>query len=209
MANGSESPIPFVMANPSEFARYSTDRESSTPSPIRNNHIRRSSMQSDHSSSQHSSSQNGSLRKRAYSLQQPPVPQRRRSSLRELSMYQQQLMHNNNNGNGVGNGNGSEYYYEPQQSPSAQPVATMSYQQRFQQPSRPNIGPVVSASSIAMERAHSTGNVFDRLSQTPTRASRAKMAYRYSSGSMEELRQQWEAERTSSALSGSYQLPQE
>ncbi|KAG2221922.1 hypothetical protein INT45_013258 [Circinella minor] len=219
MANGSESPIPFVMANPSEFARYSTDRESSTPSPIRNNHIRRSSMQSDHSSSQHSSSQHsssqtGSLRKRAYSLQQPPVPQRRRSSLRELSMYQQQLQHNNNNNNinnnnGNGNGNGNEYYYDPQQSPSAQPVATMSYQQRFQQPPRPNIGPVVSASSIAMERAHSAGNVFDRLSQTPTRASRAKMAYRYSSGSMEELRQQWEAERASSALSGSYQLPQE
>ncbi|KAI8144990.1 hypothetical protein BJV82DRAFT_604431 [Fennellomyces sp. T-0311] len=183
IANGSESPIPMVMANPSEFARYSNDLEPSTPS--RSNHIRRSSMQSDHSSSQHSSA---SLRKRAYSLQQPPVPQRRRTSLRGLSMLQ--------------------YDNEPQ-SPPTQPVATMSYQQRFQQPpQRPTIGPVVSSSSMAMERAHSAGNVFDRLSQTPTRASRAKMAYRYSSGSVEDLRQQWEIERASSALSGSYQLPQ-
>ncbi|KAI9277030.1 hypothetical protein BDA99DRAFT_474946 [Phascolomyces articulosus] len=211
MANGSESPIPFVMANPSEFARYSSDRESSTPSPVRNNHIRRSSMQSDHSSSQHSSSHTGSLRKRAYSLQQPPVPQRRRSSLLQ---QQQQLQLQQQYGNGgVNNNNNNEHYYsyEPQ-SPSAQPMVTMSYQQRFpsqQGPPRPPpLGPVVSASSMAMERAHSAGNVFDRLSQTPTRASRAKMAYRYSSGSFEELRQRWEVERTSSALSGSYQLPQ-
>lgn len=183
---GSESPIPFTVVNPADFSRYTNDRESSTSS-IRSSHFRRSSVQSETSSQQ----SQASLRKRAYSLQQPLPNQsssRRRASLRELMMhhYQQQQQQ------------------QPQQMSNAEyePTMSMSHQQQRQPaPKRPSLGPIPSASTL-MERTPSAGNVFDRLSQTPTRASRAKMAQqRYSSGSMDELRQLWELERASSALS--------
>lgn len=192
-AGGSESPIPYVMANPAEFARYASDRDSSSASSLRSNHIRRSSMQSDNSSSQQSS--NGSLRKRAYSLQQP-VLNRRRGSIR-----------------GIPTG------FSGMEEPNS-PVATASnllyQQQRYHVSSaplpRPHLGPSsIPSTSTAMERSHSGGghNVFDRLAQTPTRASQARMAsHRYSSGSVEDLRQRWEMERIPSALSGTYYGPQ-
>lgn len=166
-------------------------------------------MQSDHSatSSVHQQLQ-GALRKRAYSLQQSPspVPNRRRPSMRELSLM---------GANAAANGYHHQYHPEPEHYDYQVPTATMSYQQRYQQqssqqpPSPQRLGPsiITASASTAMERSSSAGNVFDRLSQTPTRASRAKMAqHRYSSGSIEELRMHWEYERTPSALSGTYNL---
>ena len=112
-----------------------------------------------------------------------------------------------------------QYHAEPEHYDYHQvPTASMSYQQRYQQqshqqqpPSPQRLGPsiITPSASTAMERSSSAGNVFDRLSQTPTRASRAKMAaqqHRYSSGSIEELRMHWEYERTPSAMSGTYNL---
>ncbi|KAI9318100.1 hypothetical protein BX666DRAFT_2026500 [Dichotomocladium elegans] len=211
LVNGTDSPVPYVAG---DIARHHAERETSTTS-IRSNHIRRSSVQSDYSTHSYTGGNNtpsqlqqhhhntnqhlaGALRKRAYSLQQPlAAPNRRRTSMRELSLMGYEGEHQQQQQ--------QQYYYEPQS-----PTTTLSYQQRYQQqqmapPRAPPLGPVPSASST-MERSSSAGNVFDRLSQTPTRASRAKMAHRFSSGSIEELRQQWEYERSSSALSGTYQL---
>ncbi|KAI8368231.1 uncharacterized protein BYT42DRAFT_123129 [Radiomyces spectabilis] len=203
---GSESPIPITMVSPAEFTRYTADRESSTSS-IRSSHLRRSSVQSDYSSSQNSwnqtlsSASQGSLRKRSFSLQQPPVPTRRRASLRELSLL-------GTNGTPMMMPNHSEYDMHHGEPPS--PHATVSYQQQRLLHKRASFGPSAMASmvsmSTAMERCGtpSGGNVFDRLSQTPTRASRAKMSHRHSSSSMDDLRQRWETERTTSAMSGVY-----
>ncbi|KAI8979036.1 hypothetical protein BDB01DRAFT_798988 [Pilobolus umbonatus] len=44
-----------------------------------------------------------------------------------------------------------------------------------------------------------TPSVFDRLSQTPTRSSKAKINHRHSSGSVDELRRRWEVERRSAS----------
>ncbi|KAI9018542.1 hypothetical protein CLU79DRAFT_818917 [Phycomyces nitens] len=208
---GSESPIPMTMVNPSEFTRYATDRESSTSS-IRSSHLRRSSVQSDCSSghSQASSSQSSINRKRAFSLQQPPVPARRRASLRELSLMgtgtvSSKLSHTSSHHSGSDH----DSNYEP-----TSPHVSVSYQQH-----RPTIAqrrsqqfyPTGPGQPLMMERAASASsvtssgnNVFDRLSQTPTRASRAKMAHRHSSSSLEDLRLHWDVERSSSSMSGSY-----
>lgn len=225
---GSESPIPMTMVNPAEFSRYANDRESSTSS-IHSGHLRRASLQSDFSSSQNSfnnnsssgggpptvSSTQSSLRKRAFSVQQPPVQAQqlqqkqanRRASLRELSLKGTggtPMTHSSSSINYM-----SDFDHEP--------TATMSYQrypghqqqqqhhQQQQQQQPPKRLPVVSMST--MDNRASTpsgGNVFARLSQTPTRASQAKISHRHSSSSMDELRMQWELERTSSAMSGSY-----
>ncbi|KAG0165700.1 Kinesin-like protein kif21b [Apophysomyces sp. BC1015] len=200
---GSESPIPMTIVNQADFARYTADRESSTSS-IRSSHLRRSSVQSDYSSSQNSwnhttsSASQGSLRKRAFSLQQPPVPTRRRASLRELSLM----------GGPPGSATNSEY--EPS-SPSL--AATVSYQrgQHYhppppKRPSFNNLSSITSMSTALLERSGTPSghNVFDRLSQTPTRASQAKRSYRHSSGSIEDLRLRFELERSSSGMSGTY-----
>jgi hypothetical protein len=212
-AGGSESPIPMTMVNPAEFVRYANDRESSTSS-IHSGHLRRASLQSDYSSSQNSfsnpsgpptiSSTQSSLRKRSFSVQQSPVqPQqlqyqqqqaRRRASLRELSLKGTNgspMVHTNSTASYM-----SDYDHEG-------PTATMSYQ-RIPQPVKRQ--PLISMSSMDSTRSTTPngGNVFDRLSQTPTRASQAKISHRHSSSSMDELRQRWELERASSAMSGSY-----
>ncbi|KAF7721381.1 hypothetical protein EC973_004810 [Apophysomyces ossiformis] len=205
---GSESPIPMTIVNQAEFARYTADRESSTSS-IRSSHLRRSSVQSDYSSSQNSwnhttsSASQGSLRKRAFSLQQPPIPARRRASLRELSLM----------GGGMGVSPGSTTStseYEPS-SPSL--AATVSYQRNQhyhppppKRPSFTNLSSITSASSALLERCGTPSghNVFDRLSQTPTHASQAKRSYRHSSGSIEDLRLRFDLERSSSSMSGTY-----
>ncbi|KAF7732750.1 Kinesin-like protein kif21b [Apophysomyces ossiformis] len=178
---GSESPIPITMINPAEFAKYTADRDSSTSS-IRSSHLRRSSV-SDYSSSQSQNSYNTNsnsstsqaLRKRAHSLQAPAA--RRRASMRELSA------------------NVTEYEELHYPQPPSSPLASISQQRSTRR----------AAVQPTMERSvtPSTGNVFARLSQTPTRASRAKMAYRHSSSSVDDLRKRWEAgERSSSAMSG-------
>ena len=211
-AGGSESPIPMTMVNPAEFVRYANDRESSTSS-IHSGHLRRASLQSDYSSSQNSLSTSGgahtisstqsSLRKRSFSVQQPPVqPQqlqhqqqqaRRRASLRELSLK-------GTNGSPMIHTNSTLSYMSDFD--GEVPTATMSYQRNPHQAMKRQ--PVMSMSTMDRATTPNGGNVFDRLSQTPTRASQAKISHRHSSSSMDELRQRWELERSSSAMSGSY-----
>lgn len=216
---GSESPIPMTMVNPAEFNRYADDRESSTSS-IHSGHLRRASLQSDYSSSQSnghgggppsiSSTQSSLLRKRSSSVIQPPPVQpqqlqqlqaRRRASLRELSLK-------GTNGTPMVTAHGSlmsqnmEYDYE-----GVQPQVSMSYQRILQQ-AKHQRPPLPSMSTMDSTNSRSStpngGSVFERLSQTPTRASQAKISHRHSSSSMDELRQRWELERTPSAMSGSY-----
>lgn len=216
---GSESPIPMTMVNPAEFSRYANDRESSTSS-IHSGHLRRASLQSDFSSSQNSYNNNGSsgpptvsstqssLRKRAFSVQQPPVQAQqlqykqasRRASLRELSLK-------GTNGSPMTHSSSSINYMSDY---DHEPTATMSFQrypgqQQLQQQQLLKRPPLVSMSTLdSRASTPNGGNVFDRLSQTPTRASQAKISHRHSSSSMDELRMRWELERTSSAMSGSY-----
>ncbi|KAG1087956.1 hypothetical protein G6F42_020429 [Rhizopus arrhizus] len=216
---GSESPIPMTMVNPAEFSRYANDRESSTSS-IHSGHLRRASLQSDFSSSQNSYNNNGSsgpptvsstqssLRKRAFSVQQPPVQAQqlqykqasRRASLRELSLK-------GTNGSPMTHSRSSINYMSDY---DHEPTATMSFQrypgqQQLQQQQLLKRPPLVSMSTLdSRASTPNGGNVFDRLSQTPTRASQAKISHRHSSSSMDELRMRWELERTSSAMSGSY-----
>ncbi|KAG2234587.1 hypothetical protein BDF21DRAFT_375356 [Thamnidium elegans] len=213
-AGGSESPIPMTMVNPAEFVRYANDRESSTSS-IHSGHLRRASLQSDYSSSQNSygntsgpstiSSTQSSLRKRSSSVLQPPAqPQqlqqqaRRRASLRELSLKGingTPMTHTSSTVSHM-----MEYDYEA-------PTPSMSFQRTSgqQTPQHLKRPPMVSASTMVDRASTPTGhNVFARLSQTPTRASQAKISHRHSSSSMDDLRQRWELERTSSAMSGSF-----
>ncbi|KAI9478242.1 MAG: hypothetical protein EXX96DRAFT_650588 [Benjaminiella poitrasii] len=207
---GSESPIPMTMVNPAEFTRYANDRESSTSS-IHSRHLRRSSLQSDFSSSQNSWNHHGSgpstvssqssLRKRSASVLQPPMmPQKlsqptpvRRASLRELSLKGTSASHLT----GLGNHMGENDHEWPTSS-----ISFQRYSSQFQQQAArrtPLAGPIMDRSSTP-----NSGNVFDRLAQTPTRASQAKITHRHSSSSMDELRVRWEHERSSSAMSGSY-----
>ncbi|OAD72759.1 hypothetical protein PHYBLDRAFT_158983 [Phycomyces blakesleeanus NRRL 1555(-)] len=116
----------------------------------------------------------------------------------------------------IGNGSDHDIHgYEPTSPHSPHsPHVSVSYQQhRSTIPQRRSqqFYPTGPGQPLMMERAASTSsvtssgnNVFDRLSQTPTRASRAKMAHRHSSGSLEDLRMHWDLERSSSSMSGSY-----
>lgn len=136
----------------------------SSTSSIRSNHLRRSSVQSDFSSSLNSWNNTSS----SSSLQQHRKP-RHRASLRELSQE------------------GLFEQYPPPLPPSS-PLANYSTQTRQQY--RRQTVPMVEHRSMTPN----SGNVFDRLAQTPTRASRAKMSsQRHSSGSFEELRQRWDS----------------
>ncbi|KAL9540509.1 hypothetical protein MBANPS3_009641 [Mucor bainieri] len=221
---GSESPIPMTMVNPAEFSRYANDRESSTSS-IHSGHLRRASLQSDFSSSQNSSYNNNngssgpptvsstqsSLRKRAFSVQQAPVQAQqlqhkqasRRASLRELSLKGTNgspMTHSSSSINYM-----SDYDHEPTASMSFQRYPGQQQQQQQQQQQVLKRPPLVSMSTLeSRSTTPNGGNVFARLSQTPTRASQAKISHRHSSSSMDELRMRWELERTPSAMSGSY-----
>ncbi|GAN05330.1 kinesin-like protein KIF21A-like [Mucor ambiguus] len=220
---GSESPIPMTMVNPAEFSRYANDRESSTSS-IHSGHLRRASLQSDFSSSQNSynntngssgpptvSSTQSSLRKRAFSVQQPPVQAQqlqykqasRRASLRELSLKGTNgspMTHSSSSINYM-----SDYDHEPTATMSFQRYPGHQQQQLQQQQQALKRPPLVSMSTLDnRSTTPNGGNVFARLSQTPTRASQAKISHRHSSSSMDELRMRWELERTPSAMSGSY-----
>ncbi|CAO3641778.1 unnamed protein product [Mucor fragilis] len=220
---GSESPIPMTMVNPAEFSRYANDRESSTSS-IHSGHLRRASLQSDFSSSQNSYNNNGgssgpptvsstqsSLRKRAFSVQQPPVQAQqlqykqasRRASLRELSLKGTNgspMTHSSSSINYM-----SDYDHEPTATMSFQRYPGQQQQQQQQQQQVLKRPPLVSMSTLDNRATTPNGgNVFARLAQTPTRASQAKISHRHSSSSMDELRMRWELERTPSAMSGSY-----
>jgi hypothetical protein len=175
--------------NANDFTRYAADRDSSTSS-IHSNHLRRSSITSD-SSLQSWNNPTSPARRRAQSLQQQPIisSSRRRPSFRELA-----------------HGGGNREPLEIMSPPS--PYATMSYQRNFRRaPSAtsPNHS-VASNGSSSNERAMTpNGTVFDRLAQVHTQASQAKMAHRYSSSSVDELKSRWpEYERSGSAMSGSY-----
>ncbi|KAI9284931.1 hypothetical protein BC943DRAFT_352770 [Umbelopsis sp. AD052] len=169
--------------NANEFTRYAADRDSSTSS-IHSGHLRRSSITSDTSVQSWTSPS----RRRAQSLQQQPIlsTSRRRPSFRELS-------HGTTIDNNV-------------MSPPS-PYATMSYQRNIRRPpsvTSPNHS--VASNASATERAMTpNGTVFERLAQVHTQSSQAKMAHRYSSGSVEELKSRWaEFERPGSAMSASY-----
>lgn len=203
---GSESPVPITMISPAEFARYAMDRDSSTSS-IRSSHLRRSSLQSDYSSSQSQNSWNntvsttsqGSLRKRANTLQQhqptlppiPPPPPRHRLAALQTNHG---LMPNARE-------NAAEYDVGlqpplPPSSPLANYSVTTRQMKRATMPSTTSTTPTPNNhhQQHNEQRSGTPVNVFDRLSQTPTRASRAKMAFhRHSSGSVDELKRRWDS----------------
>ncbi|KAI8082430.1 hypothetical protein BDF21DRAFT_361565 [Thamnidium elegans] len=181
---------------PPEFGHYVTDHDSSTSS-IRSSHLRRSSIQSDMSSL---SSWNQKTMMRGPSSSHhndvPPAVARR-----EVTMISPLLSHiQPNNENIQTELESFENYHPPQRENS--PLFTNScQQQRLLKRPLPPIMP----SASTFERP-STPTVFDRLAQTPTRASRAKMNYRHSSGSVDDLRRRWELDqkRPSSATEGSF-----
>jgi hypothetical protein len=175
-------------SNSLDFGHYMTDHDSSTSS-IRSSHLRRSSIQSDMSSvsswnqnhgdnsiNTNSSSSNGAVT--------------RISPL--LSHINQQTLNNETN--------------EQQDTNNKQhPFTTSSCQQQQKNLIRRPLPPPLMPSTSTFERP-TTPSVFDRLAQTPTRASKAKMnSYRHSSGSIDDLRRRWELEqRPSSVMSGKY-----
>lgn len=185
---------------PPEFSHYVTDHESSTSS-IRSSHLRRSSIQSDMSSlsswNQKTMMRGSSSHTAAVSaLAEPP-----RATVTRISPLLAHIEQNNQN---IQTELDS---YENYQTPDPQreensPIFTNScLQQRLIKRPLPPIMP----SASTFERP-STPTVFDRLAQTPTRASRAKMNYRHSSGSVDDLRRRWELDqkRPSSATGGSF-----
>jgi hypothetical protein len=190
MNGGSESPLPANVTTPTEFSRYENDRDSSTSS-IYSGHLRRSSIHSDYSSSQNSynhtvSSTQSNSKQRPPSVQYVAVQQspyaRKRNPLRD------------------GSGKGENEYYEHDQDLSSTTFQKGSAGRHQENHKR---SPLSNASNDR-STTPTSGNVFDRLSQTPTRASQAKVAYRNSSSSIDDLRQKWEYERTPSVMSGTY-----
>lgn len=173
--------------NANDFTRYAADKDSSTSS-IRSNHLRRSSITSD-SSLQSWSNATSPARRRAQSLQQQPIisSSRRRPSFRELS-----------------HGGANRESLDMMSPPS--PYATMSYQRNLRRAPSATSPSHSMASNTSNERAMTpNGTVFERLAQVHTQSSQAKMAHRYSSSSVDELKSRWnEYERSSSAMSGSY-----
>ncbi|GAN11481.1 hypothetical protein MAM1_0626c11044, partial [Mucor ambiguus] len=186
-------------ASPPDFGHYVTDHESSTSS-IRSSHLRRSSIQSDMSSlsswNQKSmnrvsstsninitgSSQNNN--RRSQRNMPPPPPPPMSPLLSHIPPHQQ----------------------HQQTDDHQSPLFTTSYQQqRFVRRPLPPLMPSVSTFERPM-----TPSVFDRLAQTPTRASRAKMNYRHSSSSVDDLRKRWELDqqqhqqRSASVMSSDY-----
>lgn len=186
-------------ASPPDFGHYVTDHESSTSS-IRSSHLRRSSIQSDMSSlsswNQKSMnrisstsninitgpSQNNNNNNRRPQRNLPPPPPPMSPLLSHIPPHQHTDDHQS-------------------------PLFTTSYQQqRFMRRPLPPLMP----SASTFERP-TTPSVFDRLAQTPTRASRAKMNYRHSSSSVDDLRKRWELDqqqqqqqRSASVMSDNY-----
>jgi hypothetical protein len=192
-----ESPIfsntsSAMEVNPPDFEHYATDHESSTSS-IRSSHLRRSSIHSDASS-------NNSLLRWNNSVTIPESNAPTSIHRRELPMVSPFLLHAAKQNPSFQRPTDFEYYQQHKNQDIREPLYTNSCQQRVVRPPLPPLVPSVST----FERP-STPTVFDRLAQTPTRASRAKMAYRHSSSSVDDLRRRWELEqRPSSAMSANY-----
>lgn len=188
-------------ASPPDFGHYVSDHESSTSS-IRSSHLRRSSIQSDMSSlsswnqksmnrvsstsNLHTTGSSQNNNRRSQRNMPPPPPPPMSPLLSHIPPHQQQ--------------------HHQQMDDQQAPLFTTSHQQqRFMRPPLPPLMPSVSTFERPM-----TPSVFDRLAQTPTRASRAKMNYRHSSSSVDDLRKRWELDqqqqqqRSASVMSGNY-----
>lgn len=193
-----------------DFGLYASDHGSSTSS-IRSSHLRRSSIQSDMSSlsswnqktmMRGSSSGHNNLNNTAAvapTLLSPVMPSTTSNTprpKREIATISPLLSHTTNKTEL----DSLENYQQPQQRHS--PTFTASYQQQrnIKRP-LPPLMPSISTFDRPI-----TPTVFDRLAQTPTRASRAKMNYRHSSGSVDDLRRRWEVEqkRPSSVMGGTF-----
>jgi hypothetical protein len=170
-----------------DFGHYISDHDSSTSS-IRSSHLRRSSIQSDMSSvsswnqnrGDNSTDANNSFSRSITGAVQRISPLLSHINQQTLNTEMNELQDTSN---------------------KQQPFITSSCQQQnFIKRPLPPLMP----SSSTFERS-TTPSVFDRLAQTPTRASKAKMNYRHSSGSVEDLRRRWELEqRPSSVMSSNY-----
>lgn len=185
---------------PPEFNHYVTDHESSTSS-IRSSHLRRSSIQSDMSSLSSWNQKTMMRGSSSHTATAPLLPEPARPTVTRISPL---MAHINQNNQTIQTELDSyENYRTPeQQREELSPIFTNScLQQRLIK--RP-LPPIMSSAS-SFERP-STPTVFDRLAQTPTRASRAKMNYRHSSGSVDDLRRRWELDqkRPSSATDSSF-----
>ncbi|KAG2210329.1 hypothetical protein INT47_003314 [Mucor saturninus] len=185
---------------PPEFNHYVTDHESSTSS-IRSSHLRRSSIQSDMSSLSSWNQKTMMRGSSSHTAAAPLLPEPSRATVTRISPL---MAHINQNNQTIQTELDSyENYQTPdQQREENSPIFTNScLQQRLIKRPLPPIMP----SASTFERP-STPTVFDRLAQTPTRASRAKMNYRHSSGSVDDLRRRWELDqkRPSSATDSSF-----
>ncbi|KAI8970363.1 hypothetical protein BDF20DRAFT_916175 [Mycotypha africana] len=161
-----------------EFRHYASDHESSTSS-IRSNHFRRSSIQSDMSSLSSWTHRTIDRNTMNSSVQhtEKPISHSIAAHIPALNMYtnftpfKQSLLHSHSSANHL-------YQAHPM---SRRPL------------------PAVVTSNSTIDRSI-TPTVFDRLSQTPTRSSRAKMNFRYSSSSVDDLRKRWELEQQSANI---------
>ncbi|KAI9337846.1 hypothetical protein BD770DRAFT_235215 [Pilaira anomala] len=184
--DGNETPDYLAdRPTPPDFNQYASDHDSSTSS-IRSSHLRRSSIQSDTSSL---SSWNQKTMMRGSSSGQAPVPRR------EVTMISPLLSH-------IPTSDTIQTELESYDTQSPLLFTNSCQPQRLM--NRPPLPPIMPSAST-FERA-TTPTVFDRLAQTPTRASRAKMNYRHSSGSVDDLRRRWELDqkRPSSAAEGTF-----
>ncbi|RCH97555.1 hypothetical protein CU098_000418, partial [Rhizopus stolonifer] len=211
------------LMKPAEFARYQQDRETSTNSSIRSrnnpNIPRRSSVQSDNGnwSSAYSSNHGYSQQmirasSGAFSFQQPatntspnagPVNTslRRRSLLRELTNLPSNTPMSN-----------ESILIIPVM---GRPHSVLALHAASVAPPRPVSKTTLYPSarrdspnnSYELRRSAVTNNVFDRLSAGHTQASQAKKRlgnYRYSSSSIDDLRQQWASELSERNINDEY-----
>ncbi|CAO3610904.1 unnamed protein product [Mucor hiemalis] len=180
---------------PPDFGHYVTDHDSSTSS-IRSSHLRRSSIQSDMSSL--SSWNQKTMMRGASSTNEISSSTRNVPNQGSEPLTISPLLSHVNNIGSFPPANDSNKNRSQQQpttfTSSCQPT-------RFVKRPLPPLMP----SASTFERP-TTPTVFDRLAQTPTRASRAKMSYRHSSGSVDDLRRKWESDqkRPSSVMGTNY-----
>lgn len=205
--NGGETPT-FADENdnslnhrntPPDFGHYVTDHDSSTSS-IRSSHLRRSSIQSDMSSLS-SWNQRTTMRGASSTNEVSSTARNLPNQRSEPLTISPLLSHVNNIGNFPSALDSLKNRSQQQQQQQPTTFTASCQQTRFVKRPLPPLMP----SASTFERP-STPTVFDRLSQTPTRASRAKMSYRHSSGSVDDLRHRWESDqkRPSSVMGTNY-----
>lgn len=178
--------ISAAQGNSPDFGQYMSDHESSTSS-IRSSHLRRSSVQSDVSSLSSWNQKSTGRTSNTNNLHSPR---------RDVAVISPLLAHAHN--------------LPTLQMNMMENDAMAIYQQQHQQQLSPQSEgsvrrplPPMMPSSSTFDRPF-TPSVFDRLAQTPTRSSRAKINYRHSSGSVDELKKKWDIQRPSSVLSENY-----